>query len=572
MALQLALPLSPHTHPDAAVEARPNPKGQGFVETPPWVVEALTQWAIREPTTRVLDIGLGDGRFLVASARRLQSLGADRGALRHQLFGVEIDGQLFEHASARLAGIVGATAPGLFHGDLLDMPPRTVDAVVGNPPYVRRHHISRLDGWLRTFPRGASRLADLSVLFVCRATQQLAAGGRLAVIMSSGWLDQAYGEGFKAFLLAHYEEVRIVGFNHRVFAHALVRPVMLLARRRASRVVGSGKVTLIRSEGRDSTKAGELGLGPSQIGEIRSETFLGARNLSALLYRRSELALVDDLGLAELPLAQHARVRIGFQSFAKAFFLFTSERSRTSSLSARHLRPIILSPKHLRSRVVLHAPEVSTSVFWAEGREQLDASARRYVEEAESKPVPVRGKGRTVIGFQEVPRVKRANRHPWFNVVSELRRRGGRPILLPRRTFERYQAVSNPDLVPATEHFLEMEPLNAQDLILLLAYLNSSFGELSVRLASHQYGGGVFNLNPSQARQIPVPDLARLRSSLDLMAPAWRAAAALPVAEARPVLDGAIARAVGVSSESTAQVQAALVQLKASARSLNRGR
>jgi len=44
----------------------------------------------------------------------------------------------------------------------------------------------------------------------------------------------------------------------------------------------------------------------------------------------------------------------------------------------------------------------------------------------------------------------------------------------------------------------------------LLCYLNSSLGELCLRLSGHVYGGGVCDLNVSSAKEIQTLDLGKL--------------------------------------------------------------
>ena len=46
-------------------------KAQGFVRTPPFIAALLARWALRAEADQVLDVGFGEGVFLLESAKRL---------------------------------------------------------------------------------------------------------------------------------------------------------------------------------------------------------------------------------------------------------------------------------------------------------------------------------------------------------------------------------------------------------------------------------------------------------------------------------------------------------------------
>jgi len=54
---------------------KPTARDLGAVYTPRPVVQFLTTWAIRDPRSTVIDIGAGEGIFLIKAFHRLQKLG-----------------------------------------------------------------------------------------------------------------------------------------------------------------------------------------------------------------------------------------------------------------------------------------------------------------------------------------------------------------------------------------------------------------------------------------------------------------------------------------------------------------
>ena len=143
-------------------------KAQGFVRTPPSIAALLAQWALRSSTDDVLDAGFGEGVFLLASAKRLLSLGADLGELTPQLHGVDShpDAVGALQRTFRSFGLP-PKLPGVFVGDLFDSQFPPVDVLIGNPPYVRRwwqKDVDALQVLAEQVPEVGqfSRLTDLS--------------------------------------------------------------------------------------------------------------------------------------------------------------------------------------------------------------------------------------------------------------------------------------------------------------------------------------------------------------------------------------------------------------------------
>ncbi len=65
------------------------------------------------------------------------------------------------------------------------------------------------------------------------------------------------------------------------------------------------------------------------------------------------------------------------------------------------------------------------------------------------------------------------------------------------------------------EDFIEIRPKRGDRLLPLLAVLNSDFGKVAIRSQAQQYGGGVYNLLPSDVPELLVP-YAELQPSSQL--------------------------------------------------------
>ena len=333
-------------------------KAQGFVRTPPFIAALLARWALRTPTDHVLDAGFGEGVFLLESTRRLLTLGASVQHLAAQLHGVDShpDAVPGLQRTFRSYGLP-AELPGVRAGDFFETEFPRVDVLIGNPPYVRRWWQKDVDALqviaeqvqdVRTF----SRLTDLACYFVIYGARFLKPGGRLALIVSDSWLDMRYGTAFKDYLLRTFRVRGMLGFQSQVFPDVLVRPVVILAEKRAEvKSSGRERVAFVSLNGR-MPKAIPLDPcrlltdAPEQVSGtiVRLDELRPANSWTPLLYApRAYAELSRHPGMT--PLASLAQVRIGLQSFAKMFYIVPREMQQRWELERHWLLPFIMSPK-----------------------------------------------------------------------------------------------------------------------------------------------------------------------------------------------------------------------------------
>lgn len=165
----------------------------GATYTPAPIVSAMVRWAqTRIEPLRVVDPGVGSGRFLVAAAR----------AFPHaKLVGVEIDPLAALMARATLATAGFADRAEIHLADYRDLSLDRIDGptlFIGNPPYVRHHQIAfAWKAWLsRTAARyelAASQLAGLHAHFFLATRMHARPGDVGSFITAAEWLDVNYG-------------------------------------------------------------------------------------------------------------------------------------------------------------------------------------------------------------------------------------------------------------------------------------------------------------------------------------------------------------------------------------------
>jgi len=174
---------------------------RGATYTPLQIVEAMLCWAATHCSpTRIVDLGAGSARFLVAAGRRFPHA---------QLIASEIDPIAGVMARAHLAAAGMADRAIVMLGDYRELVLPKIDGqtlFLGNPPYVRHHLISsRWKTWLRETARDlgyeASQLAGLHVHFFLATALHAKLGDAGVLITAAEWLDVNYGRLVRELML-----------------------------------------------------------------------------------------------------------------------------------------------------------------------------------------------------------------------------------------------------------------------------------------------------------------------------------------------------------------------------------
>ena len=218
----------------------------GQFYTSPDVVDLINAFCIREPGTRVLDPACGGGTFLVRAYARKRVLyqdrrrGADHQQLLGEIFGIDVGAFPAQLSTINLAvrrlsdesNYPRVARASFFDAQfgipLYDIPLSgesdksialdKLDAVVGNPPYIRQEKIDRSDKqhYLRLFEKqwpgnkALSGRSDIYAYFFTHAAHLLKPGGYLGFVTSIGWLDTEYGFRLQEFFLRNFRTVAVI--------------------------------------------------------------------------------------------------------------------------------------------------------------------------------------------------------------------------------------------------------------------------------------------------------------------------------------------------------------------------
>ena len=231
--------------------------------TMPDLVDVINGFCIRQPGAIIADPACGGGTFLVRAYARKKQLSG--GTLSHtqlleQIYGVDISPFAGHLALINLAARDLDSEPnypqvavedffnvrrghpifqiptqgvlkveGLGNNQQVHIPIDQVDAVVGNPPYVRQEDIDRIfrvkgaprksykgflrelfyEEWGKNAPRPSAR-SDLYVYFWPHGAHFLPEGGYIGLLTGSGWLDNKYGFKLQEFILERFQVLAVL--------------------------------------------------------------------------------------------------------------------------------------------------------------------------------------------------------------------------------------------------------------------------------------------------------------------------------------------------------------------------
>ncbi|MGH9822775.1 MAG: HsdM family class I SAM-dependent methyltransferase, partial [Blastocatellia bacterium] len=420
-------------------------KDLGAVFTPERITRFLARWAIHSKHDVTLDPGAGNGQFLIAAANRLAELGATVDEAVNQLHAVEYSQERFRELSENANGRFGRALPHLYRADLFDVEFPKLDAVIGNPPYVIRHRLADPEAVRARVGLKAGQVlrrqqTDLYSYFIMYAASFLKEGGRLALIVSDSWLDMDFGVELKTFLLNNFKMKGLIGFDKRVFPDALVKTVVLLAERSStSRAEEAVHFIQIKDAAAlDEIDAFLAADGPHEDGlklEVVTQGALDPRKHWGIYFK--EPALFSELSRHPLfiTLGELAETRIGLQTLARKFYVLTSDALEREGLDQKYFEPIALSPREITGPVLERRTKLDHYVLLcAEPKSKLNGTALlKYIRDAERSEIEIRTKHDRVTGYQNLPRLQKTGRDPWYNLKTETDRRGRYPILMPRR-------------------------------------------------------------------------------------------------------------------------------------------
>lgn len=477
-----------------------NKKNLASFYTPQRVAQALTDWAITDASTTVLDPSFGGCAFLYAALETLRRMGDP--APGRQIYGVDIDPDAQSYLEPLL--LAGATPEQFVTADLFNVAPnhfgdRLFGAVVGNPPYIRYHDIpdeaqERAVARLKSFNIQISRRASYWAYFLLYSMQFLLQGRRLAMILPGAFLHTDYSIQVRELLIQYFEQVTIYLLQERIFKGTDEESVLICAAgaRKPHRTLRIGAVRRVA----DLKQAFE----DMQSSTRALDNAQGDGGWLRALIEPEALALYDQL--VESPnvirMGEWVKTRIGVVTGNNKFFILSQAEQEQRNIPDDYLVTIIRRPTHLTglwvrdedlqvlaengSKFLLLAPNQVKS--------KLPKSLREYIQYGQE------------IGISKAQKCR--ERQPWYVVPHTF----VPPAFIPCMSAAWPRLVVNQSRYTCTNNILRLlwkEERPAEDWLRLALGTLSTLSQLSAELVGRSYGGGVLKLEPKELARLAVP-------------------------------------------------------------------
>lgn len=484
-------------------------KLRGGYYTPESIAMFLSAWAVRSANDRVLEPSCGDGAFVGAIVAALQAKKASPLLISGQVSAIEFNAEEAEKARTKLRqlGVPGArnvVHSGDFFAWCKTNNRNRFDAVVGNPPFIRYQNFpneSREAAFdlMRSAGLKPNGLTNAWVPFVCIATTLLNDTGRLAMVIPSELLQVSYSAELRRFLADSFQKVTIFTFRELLFKGAQQEVVLFCGERSSADASGIEVVELTNAEELDEHRPRVVPRSAyksmNHSTEKWTQYFLSKREISLLRAMRKNVNLTR--------LGDVASVDVGVVTGLNEFFVLTEDERGQRRLNdytqpivtrSAHLRGLLFGESDFRAQIAQKA-RAHLLRLTAHTAESLPKAARAYVHEGEQKGFN--------LGF------KCRNRSPWWSLPSPWV-----PDGFMLRQIHAYPKIAiNQAGATSTDTIHRVRALNGTSITTIAAAFLNSLTFAFSEVLGRSYGGGVLELEPTEAENLPVPLLGA--SSLD---------------------------------------------------------
>jgi adenine-specific DNA-methyltransferase len=535
-------------------------KLRGGYYTPIELSGYLTSWAIRNGNEKILEPSCGDGNFIDSIMHRLTVLKKSGNKISSKITAVEIETNELSKAKARLNGYnLSKVETEFVSGDFFNLFEKLqregeYDVVVGNPPYIRFQYFddeSRKKAFwhLRIAGYNPTKLANAWCAFVQLSIELLKEGGRLAMVLPAELLQVGYAGELRKRLSAQFSHIVIVGFKKLVFPEIQQEVVLLLAEgKREASILESDIHTIEFEDGKDLLHSDDL---EDAVQHIPSKHSRPLMKWTGLFLSEKSFYALDGAQRSELviPLGKLANVDIGVVTGRNSFFVL-DEKTRKEILAAKFTLPIIGRTSTLKS-----------IVFDENDFEKYQLTEAGYLLDLNNIPErAIPKKLKEYIAHGEAENVHKGYkcrvRKRWFDVPS---------IYVPNafmfRQIHKYPLlVVNRAGATSTDTIHRVKFINGTKPEKLAAICFNSLTLAWAEVSGRSYGGGVLELETSEAEHLPIPYNSKIEidsQKVDLLLRSGKDIEALDYVDSVVLSDY-----MGISNATIKQIRNAWVELR----------
>jgi adenine-specific DNA-methyltransferase len=478
-------------------------KLRGGYYTPGPISDFLARWAIQSPDDTVLEPSCGDGNLLVAAASTLLRLGAQQEIVARNIHGVEIDQTEAQRSIERLRALDVPHYPGQIEiGDFFSYcvahlnDQRLFDAIIGNPPFIRYQNFlegHRVPAFELMAQVGLkpNRLTNAWVPFLLASSLLLNEPGRLAMVIPAELLQVKYAASLRQFISAYYSQVTLITFKKLIFADIQQEVVLLLAEKNAAESTRIRTIELDNINALAAYDHGEVANAEvkpmDHTTEKWTQYFLHTPEIDLL----RELRNNPDLTL----LGKVLDVDVGVVTGQNKFFVLSEQQVREGILN-KYTDRIVGRSGHLKGVIFNEADWVANAANQQPSYllrppdlpfEELPDSLKEYIRRGEEEGLDKGYKCSIRNRWYIVPSV-------WTPYAFMLRQVHGYPKI-----------ILNEAGATCTDTIHRVRLRNGADGRRVAAAFMNSLTFAFAEVIGRSYGGGVLELEPNEAEELPLP-------------------------------------------------------------------
>jgi adenine-specific DNA methylase len=455
-------------------------KLRGGYYTPAPIAKFVSDW-VALAGSRLLEPSCGDGNILAELAEQSS-----------EAIGVELFPEEAAKASQRTG--LDVTAGDFFSWFKADKH-GAFDGVAGNPPYIRFGHWAEPSRELAlAFMCSAglhpNKLTNAWVPFVVASVEAAREGGRIGLVLPAELMQVGYASELRQYLIDHCSAVTVVCFQRLVFPGILQEVVLLLA----VKGVGPAGIQILEVEDANALADLDVDLNPQVRAPLHerekwTKYFLDLAEIESLRALRADDRLTQ--------LEHFASVDVGVVTGRNSFFVMTPEEAKEHKVEDLTI-PLVARSAQLAG--VTYA-ETDHADFAANGGKTLLLDARgtspelhaglaSYISLGEEHGVHTGYKCRIRKQWWVVPSIWQAD------------------AFMLRQIHTHPRIVANLTNATSTDTVHRMRVVEGVDASKLAAVAMNSITFAVSEIVGRSYGGGILELEPSEAEELPVPDPA----------------------------------------------------------------
>ncbi|WP_457746317.1 N-6 DNA methylase [Sulfurimonas sp.] len=476
-----------------------NQKLRGGYYTPEVLAEYIVNWAIRTSTDTILEPSCGDGNFVIAAINKLKSNGLKKKA---SIIAVELTKEEIFKAKQRASLLKTDINMMWYNNDFFKvykkLKNKKINVVIGNPPFIRFQNFDNESreyafSLLHEVGYHPTKLSNTWSAFVQLSIELLSEGGRLAMVVPAEILQVQYAKELRQRITQQFEQITLVTFKKLVFSNIQQEVILLLAEGKRATLSSNCLFHTVEIENEDDLHSETLQKKISHADtkhscmDVKWTSFFLNNEEFENLYLLNKDKKVKKLG-------EFASVNVGIVTGRNKFFILTDEVLKKYNLAkfsvplvgkTNALNKLVFSAKDFNTfskdnpAYMLKLQDVDEAIF--------NSGLKEYITLGEDEGVHLGYKCRI--------------RKRWYDIPSTHISEG----FLFRQIYKYPLLVANEQKAACTDtiHRVILKDKDIEIKQLAASFVNSLTFAWS-EVAGRSYGGGVLELEPSEAMELPV--------------------------------------------------------------------